>query len=114
LNACSTTFVGRFHEAFPTNSPALRTLHEHQTNATLTERSVDMKNEPISDDENRSLRRLAAGGFQLASSALALGAIGYGVDHWMGNAKPIVGMLGVLVGFSLGFYRLIVLATRGQ
>ncbi|MEM6365010.1 MAG: AtpZ/AtpI family protein [Planctomycetota bacterium] len=62
--------------------------------------------------EARSLRRLTSGGFELASYALILGAAGYGVDHWFGFQTPILAIIGLLVGFTLGFVRLIALANK--
>ncbi len=67
---------------------------------------------PQSATERQSLLRLASAGFELASFSLILGGAGYGVDYWMGNATPYVGIAGVMVGFCLGFYRLIVLASK--
>ncbi|MEM8912790.1 MAG: AtpZ/AtpI family protein [Planctomycetota bacterium] len=56
--------------------------------------------------------RLASAGFELASFALILGAIGYGVDSWREHSTPYVAIAGLLFGFSLGFYRLIQIANR--
>jgi len=58
------------------------------------------------------MMRLASAGFELASFSLILGAAGYAVDRWAGNPAPFVAIVGLLLGFSLGFYRLIVLANR--
>jgi len=54
--------------------------------------------------------RLAGAGFELASYALILGGIGYAADQWLGNQQPWIGIAGLIVGFCLGFYRLIQLA----
>lgn len=62
--------------------------------------------------DRQAMMRLASAGFELASFSLILGGAGYGVDHFMGNGTPYVAIAGLLLGFSLGFYRLIVLANR--
>lgn len=62
--------------------------------------------------ERQAMMQLASAGFELASFSLILGGAGYGVDHWLGNATPYVAIAGLLIGFSLGFYRLIVLASK--
>lgn len=62
--------------------------------------------------ERRTMMRLASAGFELASFSLILGGAGYAVDRWMGNLTPYFAIAGLLLGFSLGFYRLIVLANR--
>lgn len=56
--------------------------------------------------------RLLGSGMELASYTLILGAAGYWVDRRWHFAQPYFGIAGALVGFSLGMYRLIVLATR--
>ncbi len=49
---------------------------------------------------------------ELASYTLILGAGGYWIDsHWE-HSQPFFAITGALVGFTLGMYRLIVLATR--
>ncbi len=62
--------------------------------------------------ERQTLLRLASAGFELASFSLILGGAGYAVDHWLGNATPYLAIFGVILGFCLGFYRLIVLASK--
>lgn len=62
--------------------------------------------------ERQTLLRLASAGFELASFSLVLGGAGYGFDHWSGGTTPYFAIVGVLLGFSLGFYRLIVLASK--
>ena len=62
--------------------------------------------------ERQAMMRLASAGFELASFSLILGGAGYGIDHAMGNETPYAAIVGLLLGFSLGFYRLIVLANR--
>ena len=63
-----------------------------------------------------TMMRLAAAGLELASFALILGAAGYWLDNSQGHATPYFGVAGVLIGFTLGMYRLIRLAmkTGGQ
>lgn len=65
-----------------------------------------------SASERQTLLRLASAGFELASFSLILGGAGYAVDYWLGSTTPYIGIAGVLVGFCLGFYRLIVLASK--
>lgn len=65
-----------------------------------------------SPSERQALLRLSSAGFELASFSLILGALGYGIDQAVGNANPYVGIAGLLLGFMLGFYRLIVLASK--
>lgn len=65
-----------------------------------------------SASERQTLLRLASAGFELASFSLILGGAGYAIDHWMSFTTPYVAIVGVLVGFCLGFYRLIVLASK--
>lgn len=62
--------------------------------------------------ERQTLLRLASAGFELASFSLILGGAGYAVDHSMGFTTPYIAIVGVVVGFCLGFYRLIVLASK--
>ncbi|TWT65978.1 AtpZ/AtpI family protein [Allorhodopirellula solitaria] len=62
--------------------------------------------------ERQSLLRLASAGLELASFSLILGGAGYAVDHWMDNSTPYIAIAGMLLGFCLGFYRLIVLASK--
>lgn len=62
--------------------------------------------------QRRAMMQLSSAGFELASFSLLLGAAGYGIDHWLGTAKPYFAIAGVLLGFCLGFYRLIVLASK--
>lgn len=62
--------------------------------------------------ERQAMLRLASAGFEIASFSLILGAMGYGIDQAMTNSSPYIGIVGLLLGFSLGFYRLIVLASK--
>jgi F0F1-type ATP synthase assembly protein I len=62
--------------------------------------------------ERQAMMRLASAGFELASFSLLLGGGGYLVDRWLGNITPYFAIAGLLVGFSLGFYRLIILASK--
>lgn len=71
------------------------------------------RNEEASSTQ--SMLRLASAGFELASFPLILGAMGYyWLDPWMGNETPYIAIAGVLIGFCLGFYRLIQMANRIQ
>ncbi|MEM9586796.1 MAG: AtpZ/AtpI family protein [Planctomycetota bacterium] len=58
------------------------------------------------------MMRFAGAGIELAGSALIAGAVGYWVDGQFGNAKPYCAALGVLVGFAVGMFRLIVTVSR--
>ena len=62
--------------------------------------------------EQQTLMRLASAGFELASFSLILGGLGYAVDYSIGLVTPYFAIAGLLLGFSLGFYRLIMLASR--
>lgn len=66
------------------------------------------------DDANshRITLRLASAGLELATSSLVLGGAGYALDTWLGSGTPVFGIIGLMTGFSLGFYRLIALANR--
>lgn len=72
--------------------------------------------EPVRDGESvserRALLQLSSAGFELASFSLLLGGAGYAVDHWLGNPTPYFAIAGIVIGFCLGFYRLIVLANK--
>ena len=73
------------------------------------------KSRPPNDQpvgERQAMMRLASAGFELASFSLLLGGGGYSVDRWLGNVTPYFAIAGLLVGFSLGFYRLIILASK--
>jgi len=56
--------------------------------------------------------RMAGVGLELAASTLLMGALGYWVDSARGHGTPYVALAGLLVGFSAGLYRLIVLAMK--
>ncbi|TWT95041.1 AtpZ/AtpI family protein [Neorhodopirellula pilleata] len=62
--------------------------------------------------QRRLMMRLASAGFELASFSLILGGLGYAIDQWAGNQTPYIAIVGLLLGFSLGFYRLIILANQ--
>lgn len=82
-----------------------------QTNTSVS-RPVPREMPPQTAGERQALMHLASAGFELASFSLILGGAGYGVDHWLGNSTPYFAIAGLLLGFSLGFYRLIVLASK--
>ncbi|EMI43914.1 AtpZ/AtpI family protein [Rhodopirellula sp. SWK7] len=82
-----------------------------QTNTSVS-RPVPRAMPPQTAGERQALMHLASAGFELASFSLILGGAGYGVDHWLGNSTPYFAIAGLLLGFSLGFYRLIVLASK--
>ena len=82
-------------------------------------RKPETRQQPATDErstaarERHALMQLSSAGFELASFALILGGVGYGIDHWLGNhVTPYFAIAGILLGFSLGFYRLIVLASK--
>lgn len=62
------------------------------------------------ESKRSDVGRLAGAGFGLASHALILGGGGYALDQWLGSPQPWLGVTGLIVGFCLGFYRLIRLA----
>lgn len=63
-------------------------------------------------NQRQALLRLSSAGFELASFSLLLGGAGYALDYWLANAQPYFAITGILLGFCLGFYRLIVLANK--
>lgn len=76
---------------------------------------IDPRKRSANGDSTQPMLRLATAGFELASFPLILGAAGYyWLDPWLGNETPYVAIAGVLLGFSLGFYRLIVMANQLQ
>ncbi|MFG0267703.1 MAG: AtpZ/AtpI family protein [Rhodopirellula sp. JB055] len=73
----------------------------------------DPKRQSESESSTQPMLRLASAGFELASFPLILGAMGYyWLDPWMGNETPYIAIAGVLVGFCLGFYRLILMVNQ--
>ncbi len=56
--------------------------------------------------------RLAGAGLELAGSTLVFGAAGYWVDWIRDHGTPYVALVGLLVGFAVGLYRLISLAMK--
>ncbi|TWU18930.1 AtpZ/AtpI family protein [Allorhodopirellula heiligendammensis] len=89
------------------DAPNAAPLAGHPTN-----RSAHSPTPSQSAQERQTLLRLASSGFELATYSLVLGGAGYGLDHWLGNATPYFAIAGILLGFSLGFYRLIVMASK--
>lgn len=89
--------------------PADRSEHDKKTETTVKSSRGTSEDSP---SERQALMRLSSAGFELASFSLILGAAGYGIDHAVGNENPYVGIAGLLLGFTLGFYRLIVLASK--
>jgi len=49
---------------------------------------------------------------ELAGYALILGGAGYLLDGQVGWQRPYLGVIGVVGGFALGFYRLILIVNR--
>ncbi|WDQ17586.1 AtpZ/AtpI family protein [Rhodopirellula sp. P2] len=73
----------------------------------------DPKQRKEDPSNTQPMLRLASAGFELASFPLILGAIGYyWLDPWMGFETPFIAIAGVLVGFCLGFYRLILMVNQ--
>lgn len=93
--------------------PAKMPSGPKKTNDRVT-RKRDLRDSSSSESfsERQTMMRLASAGFELASFSLILGAMGYGIDYLMGNRTPYFAVAGVLLGFVLGFYRLIVLANK--
>lgn len=56
--------------------------------------------------------RLAGAGLELAGSTLLLGGVGYLADLWRGHVTPYAAIVGLLVGFAAGLFRLIRLAEQ--
>ncbi|SMP47336.1 Putative F0F1-ATPase subunit Ca2+/Mg2+ transporter [Neorhodopirellula lusitana] len=77
------------------------------------DRSGGVSGQPAPTKQERAiLLRLASAGFELASFSLLLGGGGYLIDQRLGFETSYLAIVGLLLGFSLGFYRLIVLASR--
>ncbi len=55
---------------------------------------------------------LSGSGLQLAGSTLAVAMLGYALDHYLQTKRPIATGLGAVIGFSLGLFRFIVIASR--
>lgn len=88
------------------DAPTSRASAQH----TAAQRTSAHRAAPVS--ERRALMQLSSAGFELAIFSLLLGGAGYAVDHWFGNATPYFAIAGIVLGFCLGFYRLIVLASK--
>jgi F0F1-type ATP synthase assembly protein I len=78
-------------------------------------------NEPESDRVAKSIRAVqdtvrsagpaAGAGYTLIGALLLLGAIGYGLDRWLGTS-PWCLLAGMLLGMVAGFYELIKITRR--
>ena len=53
----------------------------------------------------------ASAGYTLIGALLVLGAIGYGLDRWLGTS-PWLLLAGMLLGMVVGFYELIKTTRR--
>lgn len=62
--------------------------------------------------EAASAFRLAGAGLELAGATLLLGGLGYLADLWRGHVTPYAAIVGLLVGFAVGLFRLIRLAEQ--
>ncbi|TWU30963.1 AtpZ/AtpI family protein [Novipirellula artificiosorum] len=56
--------------------------------------------------------RYAGMGLELAGTTLLLTALGYWIDAWRDAERPLATALGMLVGFSLGMTRFIIVALN--
>jgi Putative F0F1-ATPase subunit Ca2+/Mg2+ transporter len=88
------------------------TLTEHDPEDFGSPSSPQRSSDPKSGHSRGFPVRLLGSGMELASYTLILGAAGYWVDGRWQHTQPYLGIAGALVGFSLGMYRLIVLASR--
>ncbi len=67
---------------------------------------------PIDSTDRSSPWRLASAGMMIAAFTLGLGGIGYAIDRVIGWPVPVLAIIGLLVGFAAGLYRLIRLSTN--
>ena len=114
---CLSLFENFHHIEFKMTTDSLADQSEPPKNAdsqadSSRKASESGESSKESPSERQALLRLSSAGFELASFSLILGAVGYGVDQAASNENPYVGIAGLLLGFALGFYRLIVLATK--
>ena len=65
-------------------------------------------------DSAAGAMRYASLGLELAAGALVFGGLGYWLDGYRQHERPYLGIVGVLLGFSLGMYRLILVAIRSS
>lgn len=66
----------------------------------------------VGQDSAVGVIRYASLGLELAAGALVFGGLGYWLDGYRQHERPYLGLVGVLFGFSLGMYRLILVAIR--
>ena len=57
-------------------------------------------------------RRFIGAGFELAGVAFVFGLIGYAIDRSLGNVKQVATAIAMLIGFSLGLMRFVLLASK--
>lgn len=70
------------------------------------------RDRPSEASEAATAFRLAGAGLELAGSTLLLGGVGYLADLWRGHVTPYAAIVGLLVGFAAGLFRLIRLAEQ--
>jgi F0F1-type ATP synthase assembly protein I len=56
--------------------------------------------------------RHAGLGIELGGTTVGCGAIGYGIDRWMGNTTPYATAACLLIGFAFAMFRFIQNVTR--
>ena len=67
-------------------------------------------NQALQDNVQRAEPRIVAS-YALVGAILLFGAVGYGVDHWLGSG-PWAMLTGLVAGFLVGFANLVVSLRR--
>jgi len=70
-------------------------------------------NSPYGVDERRRLLQMTGMGLEFAGAAIGFGAIGWGIDAWLGT-EPWGMLIGGLLGVTGGMYLLIRNALAAQ
>ncbi|TWU55274.1 AtpZ/AtpI family protein [Rubripirellula reticaptiva] len=64
--------------------------------------------------DKRPWMKFVSAGIELAGTSLAMAAIGYAFDQYLGSKQPLGTAAGLLVGFGFGMYRFIRLALQSS
>jgi len=55
--------------------------------------------------------RFVGAGLELSGISLLFAAVGFGLDRWLGDDRLIATAIAVLVGFTLGMIRFVMMAS---